>query len=130
MCMGNHRSGSARLVSAFVALALLLAGVIGSYAHAHAHGIGMVHSDCGQHHSTPGAIDDPSQAQVADEDTKAPSGHATSCDFICHGGVAILSFGVSIQRQLEPSGAPHASRNLDLLLSSSLDRPPRSPATA
>jgi hypothetical protein len=130
MCMGSHKSRLARLVSALLAVALVLAGVIGSYAHAHAHGIGALHSDCGQHHGTPAATENHSQAQVADEGTDLPAGHATSCDFVCHGGVAILSLGVSIQRQLEPAGTPLASPNPDLRLSTSLDRPPRSPVTA
>jgi hypothetical protein len=130
MCMSSHKSGLARLVSALVAISLVLAGVVGSYAHAHAHGMGSVHSDCSQHHGIPGAIDDHSPTQVVDDGTNAPSGHATSCDFACHGGVAILSLGVSIQRQLEPAVEPDASRNLDLLLFASLDRPPRSPVTA
>lgn len=129
MRMSDRRLGLTRLVAAAAALALIFANVVGAYAHAHAHGTGALHADYSHHHaaSADGVTSSAELAQVGhmDEGDGNKPDHATSCDFVCHGGVAILSAFTDVSDHPQSSEQPGASRGLDLLSAASLERPPR-----
>lgn len=130
MRMSDRRLGLTRLVAVAAALALILANVVGAYAHAHAHGTSTLHVD--HHYEAAAAPGDgvTLSAEIAelghmDEDNGKKSDHATSCDFVCHGGIAILSAFADVSDQPQSTEQPGASRSVDLLLAASLERPPR-----
>lgn len=132
MRMRGHRYALTRLVSAVAVVALVFANVIGAYAHAGAHGQGTAHAGCDQHHE--GLASVPDATQVADRDSPSGTahehgsdgaGHLTSCDFACHGGVAILGASDPQVRVSEERARPQAAHSVALQLTGSLERPPR-----
>lgn len=137
MRMRGHTYGFVRLVSAVAVFTLVFANVIGAYAHAGAHGQGAAHAGCDQHHegqhleelaSAPDATqvaEQRSPSGAAHEHGSDGAGHLTSCDFACHGGVAILGASDPQVRVSEQRDRPQAAHNVDLLLTGSLERPPR-----
>ncbi len=132
---GRRRGyGFARLVSAVAVIALVFANVVGAHAHATAHGLDAAHSGCDDQHLATSA--DVAQAPAHASVDGAASGvahergdhgatHTTSCDFVCHGGVAILVAATADGRAAERTATLHAARSTDLLLTGSLERPPR-----
>ena len=79
-----------RLLAATLALALVLASMVGSYAHT---------SDHGHHHDHAShlALDANAGAGSHADENGAPAtstaaaDHTCCCDFLCHGGIAILA---------------------------------------
>src|SRR5262245_52602639 len=106
--MRTHRQRcAARLVSAVAAFALVLAHLIGAYAHAagHAHAHAQMHAGTAHHHHAEPMVDT-GEAGVVDDAGKGCNdtvNHAQCCDFMCHGGVAIL---VSISLRYLESNLP------------------------
>lgn len=130
MRMSHRRLGLTRLVAAAAALALILANVVGAYAHTHAHGTGALHFDYNYHHAAPGGDSLTPSAELIqfghmDEDNSKNPDHATSCDFVCHGGIAILPALAIVSGHPQSAEQPGTSRGLDLLSAASLERPPR-----
>ena len=139
MVARKHASNGKRLISAVAALALVLAQLIGAYAHAAGHDHAGAHAACVHldgHHAAAqahdaaappagdqGAVDKPQH-----DDDRAL--HSASCDFCCHGGIAVLA----------AAGFSYADPTLPYTLAVaiiadpspplSLERPPRSSARA
>ena len=133
MRMRRHRHGYgiARLVSAVAVFALIFANIVGAHAHATAHGPDAMHAGCDQHLATSAAaahaaahasVDD---AAIAHEHGDQGGMHTTSCDFVCHGGVAILAAATADGQVAQQPARPQVARSIDLLLTGSLERPPR-----
>lgn len=133
MRTGGARNGVVRAVSAVAVLALIFASVVGAYAHAGAHGFGAkAHVDCDVHHDGTASTDcewtavPSSGAGHAHEHGNDEADHATSCDFVCHGGVAILPVSALAPISHQTNVSPPAARGDDPRLKTSLERPPRS----
>jgi hypothetical protein len=92
--------------------------------------VSPIHAGCSQQHDAVGGSGEIPQVEHPDEGGGTPSGHATSCDFVCHGGVAIVSAVLDFAPLPEPTEEPHTFRSLALLLAVSLERPPRSSVNA
>jgi hypothetical protein len=114
-----------RLVSALVALALLLAHAIGGYAHAAGHSHGKEASSCVHQEISATALSATS-ADAQSEQCQEPAHHIDAFDFMCNGGLAIL---VAPSVAFAPAKVAHRSSIIEighLLLAASLERPPKS----
>jgi hypothetical protein len=139
MRKGGQGNSVGRLISAVAALALVFAQLLGAYAHAgHDHAGG--HAACAQvdGHGAPADRDGASAPPAGDSEVVSNQGqhdddrtaHSASCDFLCHGGIAIpATVGFSYLDATPPWVAVVAT----VAASSpprSLDRPPRSSVLA
>jgi hypothetical protein len=118
--------GAMRLISAVLALALLVAHVLGGYAHAAGHNHPDGHATCAHDDSSaPAPLG--GKLTVPDEgDHCRQANHIDACDFMCHGGLAIL---VDLAVEHVDARTARSSTVADivhLLLAVSLERPPRS----
>src|SRR4029453_5406724 len=120
---------AARLISAAMALALVVASAVGGYAHALAH-CHHGHAHAAQHQDS-GAAPVASGMEQKGEPQKAPAAnHADCCDTICHGGYAIVGQASPILP------LPQSTPSIPLMRADagaeprSLDRPPRSSVLA
>ncbi len=133
MRMRGNRYGHTRLVSVVAVLALVFANVVGAHAHATAHGPDAAHAGCDRHlatsadmaHAAAHASVDGAASGIAHEHGDQGGVHTTSCDFVCHGGVAILVAATADGRVAQQPARPHVAGSIDLLLTGSLERPPR-----
>jgi hypothetical protein len=132
MLARQHRGNTTRLLSAVVALALVMAQVIGAYAHAAEHDHASAHAACAHQHGHAAAV--PAADNNATVDKIDHEGdrthHSTSCDFCCHGGIAILVTAAFAYVNPTP---PHSSAIVAAVhpaIPPSLERPPRSSARA
>jgi hypothetical protein len=129
----RYRHGLARLVSAVAVVALIFANVVGAHAHATAHGPDAAHGGWDQHlatsaaavHAAAYAAVDDAASGIAHEHGDPGGAHTTSCDFVCHGGVAILAASTVHGQVAARPAKPHVARSIDLLLTGYLERPPR-----
>jgi hypothetical protein len=130
MHTGKHKRGASRLLSAVAALALILAQLIGAYAHA-GHDHAAAHAACAHHGGGSQVAPDehqPGEAQT--EHGSDPATHNHSCDFMCHGGVAILAISTFSYADAQ---LPYELKGIafdHLLWPASLERPPKSPVRA
>jgi hypothetical protein len=130
MLMRKQGRGAMRLLSAVVALALVVAHAIGGYAHAAGHNHSKEPAACVFQASSEMAAAAEMSGQADSEHCNVPANPGDALDFMCNGGVAVLmmpSFVCPDQNQ------PHASTvagGTPLLLPGSLDRPPRSTVRA
>lgn len=120
-------SVSRRLLAATLSLVLVLASMVGAYAHA-AHG--AQHDDHGVHAAFDEAPDTATVGSADDENaTDRPisdAKHASCGDLLCHGGFAILNGQVDRQHHYERSlTLIHRNDTKYGSSQSSLDRPPR-----
>ena len=139
MVARKHASNGKRLISAVAALALVLAQLVGAYAHAAGHDHAGAYAACAHldgHHAAaqthdaaaPSGIDQGAVDKPQHDDDRAL--HSGSCDFLCHGGIAVLA----------AAGFSYADPTLPYTLAVaiiadpspplSLERPPRSSARA
>jgi hypothetical protein len=138
MCRFGSRTGVRRLLSIAAALALVLAQLTGSYAHARGHSQATGHAACGHvggHHAAALGHDAASPVGdqgVAGEGTPGHNGalHSTSCDFVCHGGIAILEISGVYDVDQATSYGPAAISVANPSHPPSLERPPRFSARA
>jgi hypothetical protein len=122
----------ARLVSAAIALALVIANVVGAYAHTHAHAPShdaCIHHDSSSHHYGSDAGGDPNLVDEDDEPGNRSMDHA-ACDFMCNGGIAILGTLIIAFPEPEAGVMPAAASPILSLPPASPERPPRSPVPA
>src|SRR5262245_13322511 len=128
MLVSQHRSNATRLLGAVVALALVIAQVIGAYAHAAEHDHGSGHAACAHHHGHgPATPSGDGPADTADHDADRAH-HGASCDFLCHGGIAIL---MTVAFRYADPGLPYiaaVAADVHPAAPPSLERPPRSSA--
>lgn len=134
------RSGAiawpARLLAAVMALALVVACVVGAYAHAAGHALPAAEHtaaavDAADHAGQRGHLFGPAACeagQVGISHDCDGTGHSPldGCDFICHGGQAILAAAVLVLPAvldsaplIQPATALHGAEP------TSLDRPPK-----
>jgi hypothetical protein len=127
----EHR-WAARLISAAVALALLVASAVGAYAHALAH---CHHGHANALHQDDAVATAPMvtvNALHKGESQRPPASvdQAQCCDTVCHGGLAIVDMGAVA---LLPPHFLHATLSASRVAGTqphSLERPPRSPVLA
>jgi hypothetical protein len=125
MLMRNRRRDVMQLLSAVIALALVVAHVIGAYAHAAGHSHAKAPAACEFQDISETAAAAEMSGHADSEHCNDPANPMNALDFMCNGGAAILmppSFACPDQ------SPPHASTVADstpLLLPGSLDRPPR-----
>jgi hypothetical protein len=136
----KRRSGAGRLVAAVAALALVFAQLIGAYAHAAGHDHASGHAACAHlhgHHATAAHDDGPAAPSGGDQgaldkaqhdDDRAL--HSASCDFLCHGGIAILAAAGFSYVDPTPPYTSAVAVIADPSPPPSLERPPRSSARA
>src|SRR6185503_1579898 len=128
--MGSSRQRWAvRLISAALALALIVASAVGAYAHALAH-CHHGHEHAAQHHDS-AAAPVASGMEHKGEPQKAPAAdHADCCDTICHGGYAVVGQTSPVLGLTRSKPAIPMVRADAWVVPRSLDRPPRSPVLA
>jgi hypothetical protein len=132
MLMRKHGCNAVRLVSAMAAFALVIASVIGAYAHAAGHNHADAPAACAHQDAsgTTAAAGELSALQDADEHCSEPASDVDSFDFMCNGGIAILvTLSFAYVDPTPPYSSAVAAIAL-LLLPASLERPPRSPVLA
>jgi hypothetical protein len=122
---------AARLISAAMALALVFASAVGTYAHALAH-CHHGHANAVHHQEDAEASTVTANALHKGESQRSPASvdQAQCCDTICHGGFAIVDMGAVV---LLPPRFLHAILSAGLAAGTqphSLERPPRSPVLA
>jgi hypothetical protein len=111
-----------------MALAVIFAYIGGAYAHA----VGNAHHETP--HAASGLADGPSIAAAAAhvdgeyEGADATDAHGKCCDFLCHGGHAILARLAVISHPPRCAVAVLPREWLSITQSNRLERPPRSPA--
>jgi hypothetical protein len=132
MRVRQHKGDAKRLISAVAALALVIAQVIGAYAHAGEHGHGGAHAACvhqlGHGSAVPAAGDDGGVDKAEHDGDRAH--YDTSCDFCCHGGIAILAtVAIAYVNPMLPYSRAVAVAEHPAA-PPSLERPPRSSARA
>ena len=139
MVARKHASNGKWLISAVATLALVFAQLIGAYAHAAGHDHAGVHAACAHldgHHgaaqaqgaAAPPAGDQGAVDKAQHDDDRAL--HSTSCDFLCHGGIAVLvAAGFSSVDPMPPYTSAVAT-TADPSPPPSPERPPRSSARA
>jgi hypothetical protein len=139
MMVARKQAGNVkRLISAVTALALVLAQLIGAYAHAAGHDHAGGHAACAHlqgHHAAVHGHDGAAPAADAAAAAKAHhdgdrAHHSTSCDFCCHGGIAILAGDGFSYVDPTPPCTPAVAARADPSPPPSLERPPRSFARA
>jgi hypothetical protein len=131
--MGSRKHRwAARLISAAVALALVVASAVGAYAHALAHchdgHANAVHQEGAEVSASTVTVN----ALHKGESQRSPASvdQAQCCDTICHGGLAIVDMGAVV---LLPPRFLHAVLSASHAAGTqphSLERPPRSPVLA
>jgi hypothetical protein len=130
MLMRKQGRGATRLLSAVVALALVVAHVVGGYAHATGHNHAKESAACAFQDSSELAAAAEMSGDTDSQHCDLPANSGDALDFMCNGGVAILMTPSFVCPDQNP---PHASRvagATPLLLPGSLDRPPRSTVRA
>lgn len=125
MAIAGRYSVIRRLLAATLSLVLVLASIIGAYAHAaHGahhddHGVHVAHADG----SEPIAVSKDAHAEDA---PNTGAKHASCGDLVCHGGFAILTAQVDRHQPHRRSVAQIPRDDTKSGFSqSSLDRPPR-----
>jgi hypothetical protein len=114
-----------RLVSVLVALALLVAHVIGAYAHAAGHNHTKGQSSCVHQEVSATAVSGAS-AHAQSKHCHEPANYNDAFDFMCNGGLAILVAPSVAFAQAEVSHGSSVIEIVHLLLAASLERPPKS----
>lgn len=134
LMMRRNGRDCSRLVSILAAFALVLAHVVGGYAHASGHSHSASAAECGHGHvaNAPAATPAADAAALAKTDGACGQGinHGDASDFMCNGGTAILTVHTVL---FAPPGQVASSpvRSIGrLLLPVSLERPPRPSASA
>lgn len=127
----RHKRGPLRLVSAVVVFALVVAHVIGGYAHAAGHNHAKGHAACAHRSlSATAAVAGGTSVHDDSEHCDEPADHIDAFDFMCHGGIAIL---VAPSFAFAAAKSEHASTLVEiahLTLPTSLERPPKSAVRA
>jgi hypothetical protein len=131
----NTTAWTARLLAAVTALALVVACIVGAYAHAAGHALPAhehaVAASGVAHHT--GHRGDTCQPAVS---KTGPAGHAHGCDgtsqspldccdTLCHGGQAILAPSVLVPHPALSAPLIQSAAHFDGAGSAGLDRPPR-----
>jgi hypothetical protein len=133
MVMRKNGRGGIRAVSLLAAFALVLAHLVGGYAHAAGHGHAKAAETCGHSHavSTSAAASTvgPAVMSGARADCDQAINHSDACDFMCNGGIAILVATIAVAAAPKDAGSSAVAAITRLLLPPSLDRPPR-PSTS
>jgi hypothetical protein len=143
MVARKHASNGKRLISAVAAFALVFAQLIGAYAHAAGHDRASGHAACAHlhgHHATaahdhsPAAPSGGDQGSVDkaqhDQHDEERALHGASCDFLCHGGIAILAGAGFAYADPRPPYTPAVATIAHPSPPPSLERPPRSSVRA
>jgi hypothetical protein len=127
--MGRSGRGCSRLVSILAAFALVVAHMVGGYAHASGHNHAKSADGCAHGHAAKTSAAMPAIDAAAHAKTDGACGqgvdHGDACDFMCNGGTAILTAQtvlLAAPNQVESTPVRSIGR---LLLPASLDRPPR-----
>lgn len=126
----KHRRGATWLVSAVVAFALVVAHVVGAYAHAAGHNHANGHAACAQQDLAVTAMAVAMSVQDDSERCDEPANDIDACDFMCNGGLAIL---VTPSFALVDVKSPHSStvvESVHLRPTAPLERPPKSTVRA
>jgi hypothetical protein len=124
MARRSRQSWAARLLAATLALALVVASIVGAAAHAGGH---HHHLDDAHH----GAMAVPDGSPAADRhsgDAPEPAHQHSGClDFVCHGGLALLTAAIPWTVAAWPDRAvfPWDFESLASVSPARLDRPPK-----
>jgi hypothetical protein len=133
MSLRRHGRRPIRLISILAATALVFAHVVGAYAHAAGHSHGRAHVGCAHdhaNHAAATALPDQGVSGSLHLSCDQEIDHASCCDFMCHGGIAILATpALTFAEPARDCSASNASI-ARLLWPGSLDRPPKSFALA
>jgi hypothetical protein len=124
-----------RLLAAVTALALVLVGFVGAYAHAAGHALPAAehaaaaadaadHAGHGAHGCKPTA-GNPGQTGIPQDCDGTGQSPLDCCDSICHGGQAILAAAVAVPHPAPDAPLMQSAAAFDGAGPAGLDRPPK-----
>jgi hypothetical protein len=108
----------------------VIANLVGAHAHAAAHGSDAAHTECHHHDTTAGPAGDGHVLAAQHEHCKDTIDHTKACDFLCNGGVAILTAAFLTYQEPAPPPASAIAPIVHSTLPALLERPPRPSAHA